>query len=177
MTIVYKINCNFATVIIEENYIVKSESIKSFLQLKNIAVVGVSRKGEGFGAGIYNHLKDSGYTVYAVNRIGGFSNNIKLYNSLFQIDQQIDGIITLVPPSETENLVKAANDLGIKNVWMQQGSESPDAINFCKEKKINVVHGECVLMFVEPVNSIHRFHRFINKLVGKYPKSNVESTL
>ncbi len=155
----------------------KSESIKSFLKLKNIAIIGVSRKGEGFGAAIYNHLKDNGYTVYAVNRIGGFSNNIKLYNSLFQIDKQIDGIITIVPPSETEALLLSAHDLGIKNVWMQQGSQSNSAIQFCKEKKINVVYGECILMFVEPVKSIHKFHRFINKLIGKYPKNNVESTL
>jgi uncharacterized protein len=148
----------------------KSESIKNFLELKNIAVVGVSRKGEGFGASIYNHLKDNGYTVFAVNKIGGFSNNIKLYNSLFQIDRQIDAIITLVPPSETENIVHAAHDLEIKNVWMQQGSESINAINFCKEKGIDVVYGECILMFVEPVKSIHSFHRWINKLIGKYPK-------
>jgi len=152
----------------------KSEAIKTFLKLKNIAIVGVSRKGEGFGASIYNHLNDNGYTVFAVNRIGGFSNNIKLYNSLFQIDKQIDGIITIVPPSETEALVHAAHDLGIKNIWMQQGSQSDSAINFCNENKINVVYGECILMFVEPVQSIHKFHRFINKLIGKYP--NVEST-
>ena len=67
----------------------KSESIKTFLKLKNIAIVGVSRKGEGFGASIYNHLKDNGYTVFAVNRIGGFANNIKLYNSLFQIESKL----------------------------------------------------------------------------------------
>lgn len=148
----------------------QSESIQKFLKLKSIAVVGVSRKGEGFGAAVYNHLKDNGYTVFAVNKIGGFSNNIKLYNSLFQIDNQIDGIITLIPPSETEDIVQTAHDLGIKNIWMQQGSQSKSAIQFCNENKINAVYGECIMMFVDPVKSIHRFHRFINKLIGKYPK-------
>ena len=102
----------------------KSESIQAFLKLKNIAIIGVSRKGEGFGASVYNHLKNNGYRVFAVNRIGGFSNNIKLYTSLFQINQQIDGIITIVPPAETESIVQSAHDLGIKHIWMQQGSES-----------------------------------------------------
>lgn len=148
----------------------KIESIQTFLKLKNIAIIGVSRKGEGFGASIYNHLKNNGYTVFAVNRIGGFSNNIKLYTSLFQINQQIDGIITIVPPQETENIVHSAHDLGIKNIWMQQGSEAKDAINFCKDNGIDVVHGECILMFAEPVSSIHSLHRWINKLIGKYPK-------
>ena len=147
----------------------KSESIKSFLKLKNIAIIGVSRTGKGFGAAVYNHLKDNGYTVFAVNRIGGFSNNIKLYTSLFKIDHPIEGIITIVPPAETEDVIQVAFDLNIKNVWMQQGSSSKNAINFCKEKGINFVSDECILMFVEPVKSIHKFHRFVNKIVGKYP--------
>jgi uncharacterized protein len=148
----------------------KSESIKSFIKLKNIAVIGVSRTGKGFGAAVYNHLKDNGYTVFAVNRIGGFSNNIKLYTSLFKIDHPIDGIITMVPPVETEDVIQVAFDLNIKNIWMQQGSSSKNAINFCKEKGINFVSDECILMFVEPVKSIHKFHRWLNKIVGKYPK-------
>lgn len=53
---------------------------------------------------------------------------------------------------------------------MQQGSESQAAIDFCKENKIDYVSGECIMMFSEPVQSIHRFHRGIWKLIGKYPK-------
>jgi hypothetical protein len=148
----------------------KGESIKSFLQLKNIAVVGVSSKGTGFGVSVYDHIKNNGYKVYAVNRMGGFSRETKLYNSLSQIDDRVDGIITVVPPGETEIVVQQAKELGIKNIWMQQGSQSNSAIEFCKENDINVVDGECIMMFVEPVKSLHSFHRWINKLVGKYPE-------
>lgn len=147
----------------------KLEKINRFLNLKNIAVIGVSRSGKGFGLSIYNHLKQQGYSVYAVNRKGGFSGNIKLYNSLFDIGQNIEGIVTVVPPPETESTVQGAHDLGIKNVWMQLGSESKNAIDFCEANDINLIYKECVLMFAEPVNSIHRFHRWINKISGKYP--------
>ncbi len=147
----------------------KSESIKSFLELKNIAVVGVSSKSKGFGIAVYNHLKDNGYTVFGVNKNGGFSNSIKLYNSLSTIEHKIDGIVTVVPPGETEIVVQEANELGIKNIWMQQGSESNNAISFCNDKGINIVHNECIMMFVEPVKSIHGLHRWINKIIGKYP--------
>jgi predicted CoA-binding protein len=148
----------------------KSDSIKKFIGLKNIAVIGVSRTGKGFGVAVYNHLKDRGYTVFGVNRKGGFSNNTKLYTSLFGIEHHIDGIITVVPPAETEIVVQGANDLGIQNIWMQLGSDSENAIEFCEKNKINVVHKECILMYVEPVKSIHSFHRWINKLTGKYPR-------
>lgn len=147
----------------------QKESIESFLKLKNIAVIGVSSKSKGFGVAVYNHLKDNGYTVFAVNKNGGYSGNIKLYNTLAMIDQKVDGIITVVPPSETEIVLQEANELGIKNIWMQQGSESVNALEFCKENNIDVVHNECIMMFVEPVKSIHSFHRWINKIVGKYP--------
>lgn len=148
----------------------KTESINSFLKLKNIAVIGVSRSRKGFGVAVYNHLKENGFTVFAVNRKGGFSNSTKLYQSLFKIDHQIDGIITIVPPDETEIVIHQAKDLGINNIWMQQGSESKNAIEFCEQNKINYVANECILMFAEPVNSIHRFHRLINRITGKYPK-------
>lgn len=151
----------------------KNQSIKSFLKLKNIAVVGVSSKAKGFGIAVYNHLKENGYTTFAVNKNGGFSSNTKLYPSLESIGQKIDGIITVVPPSETEIIVQEAKELGIINIWMQQGSESENAVNFCKENKIDVTYGECIMMFVEPVKSIHSFHRWINKIIGKYP--NMES--
>ncbi len=150
------------------------ESIESFLKLKNIAVVGVSSKGKGFGVAVYNHLKDNGYTVFGVNKNGGYYGGIKLYNTISMINQKVDGIITVVPPSETEIVTQEANELGIKNFWMQQGSESKNAIDYCNDNKINVVHNECIMMFVEPVKSIHSFHRWINKLVGKYP--GVKST-
>ncbi|HEX9253228.1 MAG TPA: CoA-binding protein [Ignavibacteriaceae bacterium] len=145
------------------------ESIESFLKLKNIAVVGVSSKGKGFGVSVYKHLKDNGFTVFGVNKYGGFSDSVKLYNSISMIADKIDGVITVVPPSETEVIVQEAKELGINNIWMQQGSESKNAIAFCNENKMNVVHNECIMMFVEPVKSIHSFHRWINKLVGKYP--------
>jgi hypothetical protein len=148
----------------------QNESIKSFLNLKNIAVIGVSSKNRGFGVSVFRHLKNNGYTVFGVNKNGGFSDSVKLYNSISMIDAKIDGVITVVPPSETEIIVQEAKELGINNIWMQQGSESKNAIAFCNDNKMNVVHHECIMMFVEPVKSIHSFHRWINKLIGKYPQ-------
>jgi len=141
--------------------------IESFTKQKNIAVVGVSSKGKGFGASVFKHLKDNNYNAFAVNKNGGTLNDIKLYNSHSSIEHTIDGVITVVPPFETENIVKEAKELGIKFIWMQQGSESNNAINYCKENGMLVVSGECILMFVEPVKSIHKFHRWIDKVTGK----------
>jgi len=147
----------------------KSESIKTFLSLKNIAVIGVSSEGKGFGVSVYRHLKQSNYDVIPINPKGGFIDGEKLETSLKSVNSKVDGIVTVVPPVETEKVVKEAKELGIKNIWMQQGSESNAAIDFCKDNQIDFVNGECIMMFSEPVNSIHKFHRTIWKWIGKYP--------
>ena len=58
---------------------------------------------------------------------------------------------------------------GIRRVWMQQGAQSDAAIRYCQEHNINEVHGECIMMFAQPVKSFHGFHRGVWKLFGKLP--------
>lgn len=145
------------------------KSIDGFLSKKNIAVIGVSSKGKGFGTAVFSHLKKNGFNVFGVNKNGGFYENEKLYESISLIPEKIDAVVTVVPPVETEKVITKANELGIEDIWMQQGSESKAAIDYCIEKGMNVIAGECILMFTEPVKSIHSFHRLINRVIGKYP--------
>lgn len=145
------------------------KAIDNFLDQKNIAVIGVSSKGKGFGVAVYSHLKNNGYNVFGVNKNGGKIEDEKLYKSLSEIPHKIESVITVVPPSETEKIVREIDSLGINQVWMQQGSESKSAIEFCVSKGMNVIACECIMMFAEPVKSIHSFHRWISKFLGKYP--------
>jgi predicted CoA-binding protein len=57
-----------------------------------------------------------------------------------------DVVDVVVPPKVTEAVVKTCKKLGITKVWMQPGSESEVALNFCKENGINVVYGVCVMI-------------------------------
>lgn len=144
-------------------------SIDNFLSKKEIAVIGVSSKGNGFGVAVFNHLKKAGYNVFGVNRNGGYINDDELYKSLKEIPQKVKSVITVIPPAETEKIVDEMIKLSINNIWMQQGSESKKAIEMCNANRINVISGECILMYAEPVKSIHSFHRWVNKILGKYP--------
>jgi predicted CoA-binding protein len=78
--------------------------------------------------------------------------------------------VIIVPPAETEKVVREADAAGIQHVWMQQGAESDEAIQYCQEHGLKEVHGECIMMFAPPVNSVHRWHRGAWKLFGKLPK-------
>ncbi len=147
----------------------RRKSIEQFLSCKNVVIAGVSSKGKGFGVVVYNHLKKAGYNVFGLNIKGGLLNNEKLFTSLDAIPFKIDAVVTVVPPQQTEKIIDEIILKNINHVWMQQGSESEKSIGKCISKGINVISGECILMYAEPVKSIHSVHRFINKLVGRYP--------
>ena len=144
-------------------------SVDNFLSCKDIAIVGVSRKSSKFGNVIYKELKKKGMTLYGVNPSMDTIDGDKCYKNLHELEGKIDGIINVVSPTKTLDVVKEANEIGVKNIWMQQGSESDEAIKFCQENGINEIHKECILMFAEPVKSFHSLHRWVWKVLGKLP--------
>jgi predicted CoA-binding protein len=56
---------------------------------------------------------------------------------------------------------------GIKKVWIQQGSETAEVLKTARQAGITVISGKCILMYADP-SGVHKFHRRINKLFGKY---------
>jgi len=65
--------------------------------------------------------------------------------------------------------MKQTVDKGINNVWIQQQSETPEALKLGKENGINTIHHQCIFMFTQPTG-IHKFHRGIKQFFGGLPK-------
>jgi len=84
--------------------------------------------------------------VYAVNPNIDEVLGDRCYHSLSELPEMPDVVDTVVPPAVTEGIVKECKELGIARVWMQPGSESKKAINFCVENDIKVVHDMCVMI-------------------------------
>ncbi|OGU76237.1 MAG: hypothetical protein A2V93_02910 [Ignavibacteria bacterium RBG_16_34_14] len=144
--------------------------IEEFLSEKNIAVVGVSGNRKKFGYVIYKELKSKGYNVYPVNPNATNVDGEKCYPSLLALSGKVETAILVITPFAAREVVKDAYIAGIKKIWMQQGSESEEAISYCKEVGIDVIHNECVLMFAEPAAFFHRAHRWVWGVVGKLPQ-------
>jgi predicted CoA-binding protein len=53
-------------------------------------------------------------------------------------------------------------------VWLQQGAQSIEALNVCDRLGVEVVAGECILMFAKPTG-IHRAHRFVCDILHRLP--------
>lgn len=146
------------------------ELIDDFVSRRNIAFVGASRNERKFGHNAYKELKAKGYNLIPVHHQAETIQGDKCYPDLNSLPNKVDGALIVLHPNDTEKAVKDAVSAGIKRIWLQQGAESEDAINYCKEHGVKVVHNQCVLMFAEPVASFHKFHRFLKKLFGRLPR-------
>ena len=143
-------------------------AVDRILAEHTLAIAGVSRSGKGFGNTVLKDLTAKGYEVLPVHPGADEVAGVPAFRSLAELPESVGALVLVVPPAQTEILVEQARDAGINRVWMQQGAESPAAIRFCKENGIDVVHGECIMMFAEP-KGIHRVHRWINGALGKLP--------
>jgi len=148
----------------------QSTAIDSFLTKKTLALAGASRNGKKFGNTLLKKLVDGGYTVYPLHPVAKEIDGIQCVASVRDLPSDVQALLLVVQPGETEKLVREAKAAGIPNVWMQQGAESEAAIRFCKDHGMDVVHGYCLLLFLEPVRGIHRFHRWILDVFGKLPQ-------
>ena len=145
-------------------------NIDRFLTSKTLAVVGVSSKRRGFGYTAYNDLKGKGYRVYPVNPCTKNIDGAQCFPGVQSLPEKVDGVVLVVPPARTEQVVCEIAQAGIDRVWMQQGAESDGAIRFCEDHGITVVHGQCIMMFAKPTALPHRVHRWVRKVTGSLPK-------
>ena len=146
-------------------------SVEGFLAEKTLAIAGVSRSGKGFGNSVLKDLTGKGYEVHPVHSETDEVSGFRCFRTIADLPKKVGGLVLVVPPDQTEKLVRQAKDAGIKRVWMQQGAESAEAIRFCEENGIDAVHGECVMMFAQPTG-VHKFHRWLNGVFGKLPTEN-----
>lgn len=121
--------------------------ILEFLNGKNvIAVVGASRDPEKYGHRVYKDLRSGGYRVYPVNPNADKVLGDKCYPSLEALPEKPDVVDVVVPPKACEEVVKTCKKLNITKVWMQPGSESETAIEFCRDNNIVVIFGKCIMV-------------------------------
>jgi predicted CoA-binding protein len=144
-----------------------NQAIKDFVAGKRIAVVGVSRYAKKFGSSIYTELKGRGYQVYGVNPAVEDIQGDKCYPNLTALQGQVDGAVICIKPKSVEPVLREAAAIGLKNIWLQWGADTPENVKLGGELGLNLVSGKCILMYAEPVRSFHSFHRLIVKLVGK----------
>lgn len=139
--------------------------IDEFLSHHELALVRQSPSSAIRGVRIDEELGAKGYEIavaYIDESVAG--------PRLADLKAPVEGVIVAVPSDECEKAVREAIEADIPRVWLQRGCESKSAIELCEQRGIPVVHGACVLMYAEPVKSIHGFHRWLWKTLGLLAK-------
>ena len=122
------------------------DSIKEFIAQKKLAIVGATDNPEKNGYRIFQNLRRRGYEVYPVNPRLEDLGGVRCYPSLSDIPVTVDVVDFVVPPQVTEAFLKECKKLGLDRIWLQPGSESEAAIDFCHENNLKVVHDVCVMI-------------------------------
>lgn len=144
------------------------KDVARFLSAGKYALAGVSRDPKKFGHVAFKTLLKKGMDIVPVNPNADEIEGVKCYNSVNDLSSEIRAIIIMTPAEETHGVARNAMAKGIKDIWIQQGSESNEVIPELEKEDINLIHHECILMFWKP-DSIHSFHRFLKKIFGRLP--------
>jgi len=138
---------------------------EEFLSHKNLALIRLSAQSPVMGVKMDEELRPKGYDVSVV-----YLNTSEADPAISDVKDKVEGAIIAVPRAECETAVKEAIDAGIPRLWLQSGCESKEAIALAEEKGVPVVSKACVLMYAQPVKSVHAFHRGLWKMFGLLQK-------
>jgi len=145
------------------------KQIEDFIAAQPVAMVGVSRNPKKFGQMAFRELREKGLKIIPVNPAGGEILGEKTYPDVNSLPPEVGGVIVMTKKDQTAEVVREVRKKGIRNIWIQQNSDSKEAIKELEGSNINYITGECILMYHKP-HGFHKFHKAINKLFGKYPK-------
>lgn len=128
--------------------VLSPDAVLTILNAPNvvIAVVGATDNQRKFGYAIYRDLKRKGYKVYAVNPNRTSVDGDPAYPDLARLPGKPDLVNFVVPPEVTLSVLKQCLDLGLKNVWLQPGAESPEVLEFLATRGFNYLANTCIMV-------------------------------
>ncbi len=146
----------------------RSATIDGFLAQKRLALVGASRDPRNFSRHVLHAFKERGYDIVPVNPGGGEIDGQPCAARVQDIQPPVESALLMTAPATTVQVVRDCAKAGIRRVWMHrgagEGAVSPAAVEFCRSHDIEVVAGECPLMFLPGTGFVHRVHGFFRRL-------------
>jgi len=153
---------------------VSLETIDDFLAQKRIAMVGISRGPRSFSILLFEELCRRGYDVVPVNPNTSNVMGRCCFARVQDIQPPVGGALLMTPPEVTDTVVSDCAEAHIPRVWMYRaagkGAVSERAVAFCRERGMTVIPGQCPFMFLPDAAGFHRFHGFLRKITGRYPR-------
>lgn len=123
------------------------QQIKQFLASSVFGVVGASTNRDKYGNKVLRCYQQNNLQALPIHPKDTRIEGLDCLPSVADLPKEVESISIITPPKITEKVVKQAAAHGIKNIWMQVGSESPAAVQYCEDQGLNVIaDGSCVLV-------------------------------
>jgi predicted CoA-binding protein len=111
-----------------------------------VAVVGATDNPAKYGYVIYRDLKRKGYRVLAVNPGRPTVDSDPSYPDLASLPEKPTIVNLVVPPASGMSVLKECLALGLQNIWLQPGAESPEILAFLQEHDLNYLANACIMV-------------------------------
>lgn len=122
-------------------------NIKNFFESDVFAVVGASSRREKYGNKVLRCYMQNNLSVIPINPVETIIEGLSCLSDVSLLPIEVKSISIITNPSITTKVVEKAIKLGVKNIWMQPGAQSDEAIKMCEENGVNVIaNGPCILV-------------------------------
>jgi predicted CoA-binding protein len=111
-----------------------------------VAVVGATDDPSKYGSVIYRDLKRKGFTVYPVNPNRDTVDGDPVFDSLGDLPVTPTIVNFVVPPAIALEVLAEAEQLGLRNVWLQPGAEDPAVLRFVQEHGFTYLANACIMV-------------------------------
>jgi hypothetical protein len=121
------------------------DEIRDILTLKRVAVIGMSKNEHKAAHYVPKYLSENGFSIIPVNPNADEILGKKCYNTISDIDDDVD-IIDVFRPSELVlPVVEEAIKKNPKVIWLQEGIHNLEAEKIAQENGIKIVFNRCML--------------------------------
>ena len=121
------------------------DQIREILSMKKVAVIGMSKNSSKAAHYVPRYLSENEYDIIPVNPYADEILGKKCYDSVSEIDDDIDIVDVFRPSEDVLPFVKEAITKKPKVIWLQEGIHNPEAEELAKNAGIDVVFNRCML--------------------------------
>ncbi len=121
------------------------EQIRDILSLKKVVVIGMSKHSSKAAHFVPKFLSDNGYDITPVNPTAEEILGKKCYDSVSEIDEEIEIVDIFRPSDQVLPFVQEAIKKKPKVIWLQEGIHNSEAEELARKEGIKVVYNRCML--------------------------------
>ncbi len=121
------------------------QEISEILSLKKVAVIGMSKNSSKAAHYVPKYLSENGFDITPVNPSADEILGKKCFDSVSEIDGDIEIVDIFRPSDEVLPFVQEAIKKKPKVIWLQEGIHNSEAEDLARKNGITVVFNRCML--------------------------------